>query len=272
MKSSIYGSRRALIAKLARASKGSLIGIKEASIALEVAPKTVAIKLASLAKTGWLLRVKRGLYFIVPLEATPGKKTMSDDPWLLAHASFSPCYIGGWSAAEHWGLTEQLFRSTLVLTSMNIRSKSINLLDHEFRLFQVPASRMGGTVSVWHGNEQIQISDREKTLVDCLRNPELCGGARHLADIMSNYSEDKTRDFVSLIAKAKLYANGAAWKRLGYLSELLWPDAAKDVIAEAQKNLTTGNIKLDPNIKTSGHLVNRWHVFVNVTKLEQETV
>jgi hypothetical protein len=31
--------------------------------------------------------------------------------WLVAHKLFSPCYIGGWIAAHHWGLTEQIFNS-----------------------------------------------------------------------------------------------------------------------------------------------------------------
>ena len=32
------------------------------------------------------------------------------DPWILVPALFAPAYIGGRTAAEHWDLTEQIFR------------------------------------------------------------------------------------------------------------------------------------------------------------------
>ncbi|MBI2410273.1 MAG: hypothetical protein HYV32_00050 [Candidatus Kerfeldbacteria bacterium] len=267
-----FQSTRALVSKLARISKGGFLDISIASQALQTDPKSTAIKLAALVKTGWLLRVKRGLYFILPLEATPGKSMMSEDPWLLAREAFSPCYIGGWSAAEYWGLTDQLFRSTLVITAANIRAKSITLLNHEFRLFQVENARINNAVSIWRGSEQINVSDREQTILDCLRNPELCGGIRHLSDIMLSYKENKEHNFPALLAKAKKHANGASWKRLGYLSELLWEEDAQEIIDEAKKNMTAGNIKLDPNVNSKETLIKRWHLWINVTIINQEHV
>ena len=32
-----------------------------------------------------------------------------EDPLVIAEKLFSPCYVGGWSAAEYWGITEQIF-------------------------------------------------------------------------------------------------------------------------------------------------------------------
>jgi hypothetical protein len=56
LKSSISESTRALVAKLARAAKGGLLDVATAAKALDADPKTTAIKLAALVKTGWLLR------------------------------------------------------------------------------------------------------------------------------------------------------------------------------------------------------------------------
>jgi|GEM_PF-6032200 len=39
----------------------------------------------------------------------------SDEPWAVAQKLFVPCYVGGWSAAEYWDFTEQIFNSTLVV-------------------------------------------------------------------------------------------------------------------------------------------------------------
>ncbi len=221
------------------------------------------MKLASLARRGWLLRARRGLYLILPLEADPGRPMVAEDPWVLAREAFSPCYIGGWSAAEHWGLTEQIFRSTLVVTAAHVRNRSVKLLGHEFRLFRVPRSRISGLIDVWRGAERVPVSDRERTVVDCLRHPELCGGVRHLADIMREYRATPEHDFRKLAEAARVAGKGAAWKRLGYLSERLYPDE-KLLTNEARRHLTAGYVKLEPSINRRGTLARRWRLWVNV--------
>ncbi|MCI0723044.1 MAG: hypothetical protein L0338_29395 [Acidobacteria bacterium] len=254
---------RVSIARIARASCGGLIGVDAAAKTLSIPRRAAAVKLAALARRGWVTRVRRGLYMVLPLETEPDRPTAPNDPWVLAREAFSPCYIGGWSAAEHWGLTEQLFRSTLVLTAAHVRSRSLRLLNHEFRLFRVPRSRITGVTLVWRGAERVSVSGRERTIVDGLRSPEICGGMRHLADIMREYGASKDCDFRRLAAVAKEAANGAAWKRLGYLAELLWPKE-KALLDEARTRLTAGTVRLDPAVRRRGKLVRRWRVWTNV--------
>jgi predicted transcriptional regulator of viral defense system len=229
---------------------------------MDLPRRKTAMSLGALARRGWLLRARRGLYYVLPLEAQPGRPTISEDPWVLAREAFSPCYIGGWSAAEHWGLTEQLFRSTLVVTAKNFRTTKINVLGNEFRLFRVPHSRIAGTINVWRGRERVPISDRERTIIDALRRPELCGGVRHLADIMREYGRSAERDFRKLANVAREFANGATWKRLGYLAEVLWPEE-KALAEEARNHLTAGIVKLDPRVSRRGTLLRRWGLWIN---------
>ncbi len=224
--------------------------------------RKTSLKLAALARKGWLQRAKRGLYLVLPLEAEPGRASVAEDAWVLAREAFAPCYIGGWSAAEHWGLTEQLFRSTLVVTGANIRRSHEKLLGHEFRLFRVQPRRLAGTAQVWRGAERVEVSNRERTLIDCLRQPELCGGVRHLADMMRTYGENPEHDYDKLVGTARSFGSGAAWKRLGYLTEFLWPQEA-ELVREAQAQLTSGNIRLDPHVKARGRLLRRWRLWVN---------
>lgn len=256
---------RSLITKLARASRGGLITVSNASDVLELSRRAAALKLGGLARRGWLQRAKRGLYLVVPLEADPGSASVAEDPWVLAREAFAPCYIGGWSAAEHWGLTEQIFKSTLVVTSIHARASSTSLLGHEFRLFRVSPARLRAPTAIWRGAERVQASDRERTIVDCLRNPELCGGIRHLREIMRTYGESAERDIPKLIKTARQFASGAAWKRLGYLSTLLWPEEIA-VPREARRHVTTGNVRLDPAIESRGKLVRRWGLWVNTSE------
>ena len=133
---------RTLVSKLARASKGGLISVPDAAKALGTGRPEAAARLARLTRHGWLQRARRGLYLVVPLEAAPNQRSTAEDPWVLAREVFAPCYIGGWSAAEYWGLTEQLFRSTLVVTAAPVRTTNVQILSHTFRVFRAPRSRL----------------------------------------------------------------------------------------------------------------------------------
>jgi predicted transcriptional regulator of viral defense system len=254
---------RTLIAKLARTSKSGVITSIDASKALDFDSQKTAAKLGSLAKRGWLHRVRRGVYLIVPLESEPGKSGAVADPWVLAQEIFTPCYIGGWSAAEYWELTEQIFRPTLVVTAAAVRAKSIELLGQEYRLFRVAASRARIETSVWRDSVRVRVSSRERTIIDCLRNPALSGGVGHLILMMKEYATHPEHDFKKLLNEAREAESGAVWKRLGYLFEVLWPKEEL-VISEASRKLAAGNIKLDPLVKARGKLVKRWRVWSNV--------
>jgi predicted transcriptional regulator of viral defense system len=92
---------------------------RERSVAFDVATAariwgldhaSAARLLGYLARRGWLSRVRRGLYVAVPLDARRSGE-WTEDPWIVADRVFSPCYIGGWSACEHWDLTDQVFRT-----------------------------------------------------------------------------------------------------------------------------------------------------------------
>lgn len=255
---------RTLVATLARASKGGLLSVSDAARALGLSRPDATAQLARLTRHGWLQRAKRGLYLVVPLEAAPSQRTTAEDPWVLAREVFGPCYIGGWSAAEHWGLTEQLFRSTLVVTAAPVRATNTEILGHIFRIFRAPRSRLSfGVMEVWRGAEKVAVSGRERTLVDCLRSPELCGGARHLVQLLHAYGASPEHDFPRLLAVAHEVASGAAWKRLGYLAELLWPEEAL-VLDAARRQMSAGNARLDPAVRRLGKLATRWRLQVNV--------
>jgi predicted transcriptional regulator of viral defense system len=255
---------KASISKLARASKAGLITVETAAHALGLSPAAASARLARMARSGWAERVRRGLYLISPLESEPGQKTTSEDPWVLARELFSPCYIGGWSAAEHWGLTEQLFRSTLVVTAAPVRHTNAIFLGNEFRLFAVRPDRLSeGVIQVWRGSERVAVSGPERTLIDCLSAPELCGGVRHLVQLLGEYGESEKKDFSRLVAIARKTASGAAWKRLGYIAEILWPEETT-VSDAAKRHLSAGYSRLDPAVRQRGRLLKRWRLWVNV--------
>jgi predicted transcriptional regulator of viral defense system len=113
----MLNSNRLVATKLARVARHGLVDVATSSKALGVSKKEATAKLSALTRRGWLLRVRRGLYYILPLEAEPGKPTTFDDPWVLAREAFSPCYIGGRKREPCVGLWPVKDRVTPVLQS-----------------------------------------------------------------------------------------------------------------------------------------------------------
>lgn len=224
--------------------------------------------LAALARAGWLSRIRRGVYLILPLEAASGEVTTLTDAWAVASVLYAPCYIAGWSAAEHWGLTEQLFRSIFVATGANIRSRNEDHLGARFHLTKLRLEKMDGLATVWRASMQVRVSGPERTLVDAGVAPAWVGGTRHLGEMLGAYRELGGANENALSSELELYGNGAAAKRLGYLCERLWPSATY-LISRCSALKSEGTAKLDPAVRARGRLVTRWGIWENVRVTEQ---
>jgi len=82
----------------------------------------------------------------------------SEDALIVAAAVWSPCYFTGWTSANHWGLTDQVFRTTVVKTSRRVRASSVTMLDHEYLLNHAfPKQMEWGMKTDWRGEVQAQI-------------------------------------------------------------------------------------------------------------------
>ena len=88
-------------------------------------------------RQGWLRRVGPGTYALAQLDSIDSEQVL-DDPWILVPALYAPAYIGGWTAAEHWDLTEQLFRSIVVMTTRSIHAKHVTHHGTPFLFFFFP--------------------------------------------------------------------------------------------------------------------------------------
>ena len=259
---------RVALSLLARSARGGLISAEDAARVLGVGRRVAVARLSRLLAAGWIARARRGLYLILPLEATGSNATTIEDPWVLAEVLLSPCYIGGWSAAEHWGLTEQIFRSTFVATAGGARSKSRTLLGTELHIVRVSRRRINVGAYVWLGPLRVPVSDRERTIADALVNPAWVGGVRHLVEILATYRRGPDWNPSKLLARMKELGRGSAYKRLGFLAEQVL-DEELALIAECDRAKTSGVIKLDPAVPSRGHLVRKWGLWANIDLTEK---
>jgi predicted transcriptional regulator of viral defense system len=257
----ISESNRSRLASLHRALSGTFT-VEDAVKVLGMDANRVRRFLAYLASRGWLSRVRRGLYVTVPLEASAPSE-WREDPWVAAARAFQPCYIGGWSACEHWGLTEQIFHNVIVITARSVRDRRPTFQDTQFRIKVLPEAMLFGTRSVWRGDVRLNVSDPSRTLVDVLDDPALGGGIRHVADVITTYFAGDLREDALLLDYAGRLGNRTVYKRLGYLAEALSLELP-GILAACRDNMSSGYTVLDPTAKTRGRLVRRWNLWANV--------
>ena len=218
--------------------------------------------LAHLASQGWLTRVRRGWYSTVPLAAThPSERRQ--DPWLVAWKLFGPGYLGGWTACEHWGLTEQIFSDVMMFTTREVRSRAQTIQGTRYVLRVIPEDRMFGLASVWREGTRVQVSDPSRTIVDILNEPALGGGIRHVAQVLVEYMGSDHRDDGTLIDFIRRLGNRTIAKRLGFILEACRAEAP-EVMAFCRENVSAGYSKLDPDVGAPGRIVRRWNLAVNV--------
>ncbi len=193
----------------------------------------------------------------MPLESTTANFAV-EDTWTIAAQIFAPCYIGGWSAAAHWGFTEQLFRSTLVMATRRPRSRQVQASGAAFVLRTIEENTMFGLATVWRGRMKVNISDPTRTIVDLLDAPELGGGIRSVLEMLQAYFRSKFRDPQLLLQYADQLGNKAVFKRLGYLASTFLP-SEPDLIGACKERLSTGIANLDPKLPL-GPVISEWRL------------
>ena len=206
---------------------------------------------------GWLKRVKRGVYWPVPLEENPDE-TAIEYPWLMANSFFAPGYIGGFSAVKHWDFSEQIFESVVYLTVKPIAKREIQFTDVKFKLKTIKPYKNFGTKSVWQNSVKIPISDPSKTIIDFLDDPAFGGGMRVITDFFMEYWNSEYKNINLLIKYAKAMNNKTIFKRLGFLLETQGLANPK-TLTLLKKNISSGYSEFDPTLESS-YILRKWNL------------
>jgi predicted transcriptional regulator of viral defense system len=236
------------------------VTVTDASVELQLERGDAARRLARWAEQGWLRRVRRDLYIPVPVDATD-PSSWGGDPLVLADAVWDPCYVTGWTAANHWGLTEQTFRTTVIKTTQRVRQSAQSLLDNEFLVgHSAPEHLEWGMRREWREERRIRIADPARAVVDMLDDPRLGAGIRTVAECLDAYLADE--DPATLVSHAERLGNRTVFKRLGYLGERLL--VGEELLAACEDKLSEGFSALDPTQAKGGSRSQRWRLIVNV--------
>jgi predicted transcriptional regulator of viral defense system len=219
--------------------------------------------LSRLHRKGWLRRIKRGVYTLVPLSSRTNAPAM-EDSWAIAMTLFRPAFISGWSAAEHWDLTEQVFNAVAVVTTQRQRSREQVVGGVRFILRTLPTKRFFGARRVWSGSTSVQVADPSRMLIDILDAPRFGGGGRHTLDVAMAYWRSPHKDPDRLLDYAIRFGRGSVFKRLGFTAEESGADVPRAWLEQCRARISKGIADLDPDVTSKGPVSQGWRLRINI--------
>jgi predicted transcriptional regulator of viral defense system len=264
-KSRSLGSTGSYLLSTAAEQGEKILTVSEAQRLLGSTSNATAFLLHDLANKGWLRRLERGKYLILPLEAgMSGRYT--EHEFIIASGLVSPYYIGYWTALNHYGYTEQLSATVFVATPK--RKLPVRIGGVTYRFVNLSQAKFFGWREGSMEGHPFLISDREKTVLDCLDRPDLCGGIVEAAKGLWYGFRQKELDTGRISSYIERMDNGTLLKRIGYLCEVLQPADLGQTIEDWRQRLPEGMSLLDPSLPASGRYNRRWRLRLNVPERE----
>ncbi len=241
-----------LLNKLAR--KGSTFSFKEAQKISNLSPGSLKVLLSRMEKDGWVERIEKGKYLIIPLGAEKGRYTINE--FVIGYEIVKNAAIAYWSALNYHGFTEQIPNTVFIQTTSRKKEPKLEIFGVRYRIVRVTEKKFFAQQKIWIDDTEIWITDPEKTIADCLDKPQYCGGIVEVAKALQN--EDKI-DLDKVIEYAIRMENSAILKRLGSLCDKLGIP-----VKVPQDYLAKGYPLLDPSMHRKGTANRRWKIIENV--------
>jgi len=216
--------------------------------------------LRRLDQAGWLVRLNAGKYAIVPLEAGDAAIPVANRLVIARELTGgAPYYISHDSALEVHNMLTRPVTTVTVTSSRRLLNRTV--LHVPYRFVTAKPEALWGFAPVWvMPEEQVQVSDLERTILDGLARPDLCAGVSDVATGLWMRKDDL--DWEKLVSYAHRLGNQAAAKRLGYLLELY--DLASESVRTGLRDLVGSSYALlDPLLPVEGRRLARWRLRIN---------
>ncbi len=196
------------------------------------------IFLSRLAKKGVITRICRGKY------------TMQDDPLAFSSLLYSPSYLAFWTALSFHGMTEQIPNDIFVATARKravIPIKGIKIIAR-------PIKDMWGFERSNYKGFSIFVSDKEKTIIDCLNSG--------LVPVPILYDSFEATDINTerLVHYLLRMGNSSLAKRCGWIME----QKGVDLISQLSQLIDNNYALLEKNGKKTGKKILKWRIIENI--------
>jgi predicted transcriptional regulator of viral defense system len=208
-----------------------------------------------------LVRLARGLYYIVPLEHhslgfIPNWHLVAK--YLMRNKEY---YIAYYSALQIHKLITQPSLTEIVVTNVQMKPGNIEIQGVRFQFIYHKKDRFFGIKDTWIDDfNKVQCSDLEKTLVDSLINPHYSNGiveiSKAIYESRNKISSDKIIDYFIRSG------NKVAARRYVFICDLLGITSSYHE-SLLQNNLNGSYLLLDTSAPNEGKISTRYELKIN---------
>jgi predicted transcriptional regulator of viral defense system len=236
--------------------------LNDAYLLLKTSSRDAVKKLMrDMIKRGLLMRLKEGVYWIIPYEQDP--KTYFPNWHLVAKYLVGDAehYIGYYSSMEIHSLNTQPSLVERIVVNQQIKPSILEVQGIRFQFIYHNAFHFFGGKKIWiDGFNKVNCSDLEKTFVDSLYKPDYAGGIVEIAKALYK-SQDKI-DYQKLYQYCERFKAQSVIKRLGFLLQLL---EINNPISDALRRIKSESyISLEPSYEKKGKWTHEWNIFQNM--------
>jgi predicted transcriptional regulator of viral defense system len=247
-----------LISKLYRAFLDD--GFFTSEEALSIIPNrfTCMNTIEHLLETRQIVKVRRGLYELIPLEQI-SKPKAATDKFLLARKIVSPYCLAYHTALEIHGVANSAFYNTVYVTSpRQFRNFAYDGVDFKW----ISRKQLTGSeIAIWTA-ARILVTYKERTIIDCIDRIDLAGGFEELYKSvlsMRNVRFPKLYEYAETADKKVLF------HKLGFLLSLprirdAW-SVDDDGLRKIRENLSSRIFYFNTS-KGQGQLTREWNLIV----------
>ncbi len=242
--------RNKLVDRLAR--EGKTFTVSEALKLSDLGKESLLVLLSRLEKKGWIERIEKGTYMILPLGSEKQKYTL--DEFVIGSTLVEPHCIGYWSALNYHGFTEQIPKTVFVQTTSRKKERDKKVFGVRYKVIRLKEDKFFGKEKVWLEETPVSLTDKEKTIVDCLDKPKYCGGVIEVAKGIRSQDFDKGK----MLEYIDRIGNSGVLRRFGYLCELY------NVDIELPSVDSRNYLLLDPTMPDKGDKDSKWRLTINL--------
>lgn len=236
----------------------------------EIGKRTQESLLAYYHKTGRVVRVRRGLYAVIPPGSAPGSYPI--DPFLVAAKLTGDAVLAYHTALEFHGRAYSVQERFIYSASRPLGP--LTFRSHVFQGTRFPqALRRAGQVNFCVSTTErvgleIRVTDLERTMVDVLDRPDLSGSWE---EIWRSLESVEFFDLDKVVEYTLLLGNATTGVKVGFFLE----QHRESLMAEERHLKALQDIRprqphyLDRARRGSGRLVSKWNLVVPKEVLER---
>jgi predicted transcriptional regulator of viral defense system len=233
---------------------------------------TLHNSLAYHQKQGHILHIRRGLYYSVPKGATAS--TYPVDPFLVTSKMTEDAVLGYRTALDLHGKLHTTSNTFIYLSKKRVMASFV-FKDIEYQAVSIPTAlkttknEQFGTQSVNRLGQNILVTTLERTLIDVLDRPYLCGSWE---EIWLSLESIEYLDLDQILKYALLLDNATTIAKLGFFLEthrgrLMIPE---NYLENLCKHRPIKPHYLDRKHNQSQKMISKWNLIVPLSLINRE--